>query len=213
MVSSLRFITLGIENTEESALIDYIEGEGEMKRDKKYVVFMVFISFAVTGVHQSMRSTGSLIIVPFLTDKESSFGVFGEEGHTNEFYRFNSQLIPSIEHDIIPVGYFIEEERIVEEFTDGKEQIKPVLYCDEPKDFISLYLSLTNAMNMERDLHELKTEEEESCDMLIPAERWKVSMANRNIMPDLHSLKIWQKLLISNLNVSSKEDRIKIIKT
>jgi len=44
--------------------------------------------------------------------------------------------------------------------------------------------------------------------------KWeKIYQANRNIMPDPHSLKIGQELLIPKITVSSKEERIKIIKT
>ncbi len=44
--------------------------------------------------------------------------------------------------------------------------------------------------------------------------KWtEIYQANKNEMPDPDSLKIGQELLIPNITVSSKEDRIKIIKT
>jgi hypothetical protein len=116
-----------------------------MKRDKKFVVFIVFISIAITGVLQYTRSPGTSQIVPYLTAMESSLCEFGEE-YTNEFYSFNSQLKPDIENSI-PVGYFVEEQRIIEEFTNEK-QIKPILCRYEPRD----YMSLTNGMRLVTDL-------------------------------------------------------------
>ena len=116
-----------------------------MKREKKFVVFIVFISIAVTGVLQYTRSAGTSHIVPYLTAMESSLSEFGEE-YTNEFYSFNGQLKPDIEHSI-PVEYFVEEQRIIEEFTDEK-QIKPILCRYESGD----YMSLTNGMKLVTDL-------------------------------------------------------------
>ena len=44
--------------------------------------------------------------------------------------------------------------------------------------------------------------------------KWKkIYQANRNIMPDPHSLKIGQEILIPKIAVSRKEDRNKIVKT
>jgi hypothetical protein len=44
--------------------------------------------------------------------------------------------------------------------------------------------------------------------------KWeKIYQANRNEMPDPHSLKIGQELLIPNITVSSKDERHRIIKT
>jgi len=111
-----------------------------MKLDKLFVIFIVFISFAVTGVLHYMRSPETQRIVPYLTALESSLCVFGE-GKTNEFYSINSQLTPGIEDDIIiPIGYFIEEQRIIEEFNNEK-QIKPILCRDEssPITYHSIY--------------------------------------------------------------------------
>ena len=117
-----------------------------MKREKKFVVFIVFISFAVTGVLQYTRSAGTSHIVPYLSAMESSLSEFGEE-YTNEFYSFNGQLKPDIEHSI-PVEYFVEEQRIIEEFTDQK-QINAILCRNESGD----YMSLTNGMKLVTDLY------------------------------------------------------------
>ncbi len=220
-----------------------------MKRDKLFVIFIVFISFAVTGVLHYMRSPETQRVVPYLTALESSLCVFGEE-KTNEFYSINGQLEPGIENNIIPIGYFVEEQRILEEFNDEK-QIKPILCRDESTNYISFYISLTNDMKVYGDAHELKTKEPKLCDTIFcsahqsvrtvnnnrrvthkirandslyklakryynDGSKWKkIYQANRNIMPDPHSLKIGQELIIPKITVSSKEnrDRNKIIKT
>jgi hypothetical protein len=131
-----------------------------MKRDKKFVVFIVFVSFVITGALQYMRSPGTPHIVPYLTALESSVSVIGK-GNTNEFYSFNSQLKPGIENNIIPIGYFVEEQRIIEEFNNEK-QIKPILCRNEPTDYISFYISLTDEMNLYGNAHKLKMSEVKS---------------------------------------------------
>ena len=213
-------------------------------------VLIICIAFATTGVLQYMRSPESRQIVPYLTELESSLSVFGE-GTTNEFYSFNSRLKPGIEgikENILPIDYFVEEQLIIEKYNNEK-QIKPILFRDEPTDYISFYISLTNDMNVYGSAHELEMKEVESCDTIISVgeqgvrtvnnnrrithrirandslyklakryyndgSKWEeIYKANRKIMPDPHSLKIGQKLHIPNITVSSKEDRIKVIKT
>lgn len=218
-----------------------------MKRDKLFVIFIVFISFAVTGVLHYMRSPETQKIAPYLTALESSLNVFGE-GKTNEFYSFNSQLKPGIENNIIPIGYFVEEQRIIEEF-NNKRQIKAITYRNEPADYISFYISLTDEMNLYGNAHKLKMSEVRSYDTIFSVglqsirtinnnhrithkikandslyklakmyyndgSKWEnIYQANKNKMPDPHSLKIGQELLIPNITVSSKEERHRIIKT
>ncbi len=218
-----------------------------MKRDKVFVIFIVFISFAITGVLHFMRSPESLKAVPYLISLESSLNVFGQE-KTNEYYSFNSNLKPAIEDNIIPIEYFIEEQRIIDEF-DNKKRNESILCRNEPTDYISFYMSLTNEMNVYGSSHELKMKDIGSCDTIITAphrsiritnsnrhiihkikandslfklakryyhdgSKWKkIYQANRNEMSDPNSLTIGQELLIPNITVSSKEDRIKIIKT
>jgi hypothetical protein len=221
----------------------------EMKRDKRFVIFIVFLSFAVTGILHYMRSPETQRIVPYLTALENSLSVFGE-GKTNEFYSFNSKLKAGTEGNIIPIGYFVEEqliiEVIIEEFNNEK-QIEPILCRDELTDYISFYISLTNDMYVND--HELKRKEPKSYDTIFSAahqgirkvnynhrithkimandslyklakkyyndgSKWeKIYQANRNIMPDPHSLKIGQELVIPNITVANKEGRNKIIKT
>lgn len=215
-------------------------------RDKKFVVFIVFISFTITGVLQYMRSSGTSRIVPYLSALESSTNVFGE-GSTNEFYSFNSQLKPGLENSI-PVGYFVEELRIIEEFTNEK-QIKPVLCRYEPKD----YISLTNGMRLVTDFYlfdktaQQQKRDEKVRESIIPEEDQKVKTAssqnthiirakdnlynlskkyykdeskwimiyeaNKNKMPDPHSLQIGQELLIPDITASGEVNKDKTSKT
>lgn len=217
-----------------------------MKRDKLFVIFIVFISFAVTGVLHYMRSPEKQRVIPYLNALESSLSVFGK-GKTNEFYSSNSQLKPGTENNIIPIGFFVEEQRIIEEFNNEK-RIKPILCRNKPTDYISFYISLTDSMNLYGNAHKLKmsevkydtifsvghqgiriannnrriTHKIKANDSLYKlakryyndGSKWeKIYQANRNEMPDPHSLKIGQELLIPNITVSSKEERHRIIKT
>ncbi len=218
-----------------------------MKRDKIFVVFIVCVAFAVTGVLQYMRSPETRKIVPYLTALESSLNVFGE-GKTNEFYSLHSQLEPNLEDNFIPIGYFVEEQRIIEEF-DNEKQIKPVLCRDEYTDYISFYISLTNDMNVYGSSHDLKKKDIELCDTIFcvshqsariennnrrithkirandslfklakryynDGSKWtEIYQANKKEMPDPHSLKIGQELLIPNITVSRRAERDRIIKT
>ncbi len=216
-----------------------------MKRDKIFVIFIVFVAFAVTGVLHYMRSPEAQKSVPYLIKLESSLSVFGE-GKTNEFYSLNSQLKP--DKEIIPIDYFVEEQRIIDEY-DNEKQIEPILCRDEFTDYISFYISLTNDMYTYGKAHDLKIKEAELCNTVFCAplqsirvvntnrrithkikandslfklaqryyndgSKWsEIYKANKKEMPDPNSLKIGQELLIPNINVSSKENRIKIIKT
>ncbi len=220
-----------------------------MKNDNRIVVLIICIAFAATGVLQYMRSPDAKKIMPYLSAMESSLNVFGK-GKTNEFYSLNSELAPAMDDKIIPIAYFVEELLILEEFTNQRQNT-PILYRDEPKDYISFYLSLTDDMDMKYDSAELKIEEEGLCDMMIPGYIREVSMANSNRrithkikandnlsklakryyndeskwyriyqankkrMPNPHSLKIGQELLIPDITLSSNEDRDRgrIVKT
>ncbi len=162
-----------------------------MKRSRKYAVIMVFISFVVIGVLQYMRPTGVPVKRPYIPVQEGSLSAFGE-GYTNEFYSFNSLLGPgiaSIEHDIVLVGNFIEEEWIIEEFANAK-QVKPILY--------------------RYDSAELRIEEERSYDMIISEDIKKVSMANsnQNITHKIEANDSLSKLAKRYYNDESKWDRI-----
>ncbi len=204
-----------------------------MKRDKIFVVFIVFISCVITGALQYLRSPETPQVISYLNVLDSNLRVFGE-GYTNEVYSFTGQLKPDTKDDIISVEDFVEEQRIIDEFTDTK-LIKPILYLTEHTDFISFYLSLTNSIYVNSDTLELKTKEDKSSDMIIPVERRNVRMvnkghifthkivandnlynlakkyyndeskwiriyeANKNKIPDPHSLKIGQELLIPDI--------------
>jgi hypothetical protein len=147
---------------------------GEMKRDNQFVICIVFIAFAVTGILHYMRSAKTGGILPCLTAIESNLNVFGK-GKTNEFYSFNTHVKPGIEDNIIPIGYFVEEQLIIEEFNNEK-QAKPILCRDEPSD----YISLTNEMNVPGNVHQLKMKEAKSYNTVFSAPHQSVRIVNNN---------------------------------
>ena len=179
-----------------------------MKKDKIVVVLIICIALAATGVLQNMRSHDSKVILPYLTALESSLNVFGK-GKTNEFYSLHSELEPVMDDKVIPIAYFVEELLILEEFTN-KRQVKPILCRDEPKDYISFYLSLTNGMGMKHNSAKLKIEEDGACDMIIPSELVKASLANSNrrITHKIKANDSLFKLAKRYYNDGSKWDRI-----
>ncbi len=146
-----------------------------MKRDKISVVFIVIVSCVITGVLQYSKSPETLGIISSLTAPDSNLCVSAEE-NTHELY---SQLKPAVEDTIIPIEYFIEEQRIIDEF-DNKKRIEPILCRNEPTDYISFYMSLTNEMNMYGSSHELKTEDVGSCDTSFTAPHRSIRIANGN---------------------------------
>ncbi len=105
----------------DSNILSGLEAEGKiMKRDKKFVIFIVFISIAITVVLQYSHSPEVRRMVPYLTALERSLSAHGE-GNANEFHSVNNPFKPVTGDDVIPVEYFIEEQRIIEEFTNEKQ--------------------------------------------------------------------------------------------
>ncbi len=149
-----------------------------MKRDKVFVIFIVFVAFGITGFLHFMRSPDSKEILPYLSAIESRLNVFGD-GKTNEFYSFNSELEPDLSDNIIPIDYFIEEQSIIDDY-EREKQVKTILYLDEPNDFISFYLSLTNPMDVKYNSVVLNDEGNGACGLIIPTELVKASVANSN---------------------------------
>ena len=217
-----------------------------MRRDKQFVIFIVILAFGVTGALHYMRSPETQRSVPYLIALENSLNVFGE-GKTNEFYSLNSQRNPNVKDSIIPIDYFVEEQRIIEEYENDK-YIRPLLRHEESTDYISFYMSLTND-NIYDNGRGLEVREAKSYNTIFSApyqsirvaniqycithkirandslsklarkyyndeSKWKkIYQANKNQMSNPNSLKIGQELLIPNITVSSKENRVKIIKT
>lgn len=148
-----------------------------MKRDKAFVIFIVIVSFGITGFLHIMRAPDSKEILPYLSAMESSLNIFGK-GKTNEFYSFNSLLQPDAE--IIPIDYFVEEQSIIDEY-DKEKQIESFLYLDEPNDYISFYLSLTNPVDVKYSSSAvLKNKEKGASGLIIPRELINASVANSN---------------------------------
>jgi hypothetical protein len=219
----------------------------EMRRDKQFVIFIIILAFGVTGGLHYMRSPETQRSVPYLIALENSLCVFGED-KTDDYYRASRQLAQNIEDNVIPIGYFVEEQRIIEEYKN-ENRFRPVLSPDKAPSYISFYISLTNDMNVYSDVHDLKIEEVKACDTTFSIEhpgvrivnnnrcithkirandslsklarkyyndesKWKkIYQANKDQMSNPNSLKIGQELLIPNITVSSKENRVKIIKT
>ncbi len=195
-----------------------------MKRDKVFVIFIVFVAFGITGFLHFMRSPDSKEILPYLSAIESRLNVFGE-GKTNEFYSFNSELEPDLSDKIIPIDYFIEEQSIIDDY-EREKQVKTILYLDEPNNFISFYLSLTNPMDVKYNSVVLNDEENRACGLVIPPELVKASVANSN-RRITHKIKAndslfklakryyndgskWKKIFQANKNKMSNPNSLKI---
>ena len=195
-----------------------------MKRDKVFVIFIVFVAFGITGFLHFMRSPDSKEILPYLSAIESRLNVFGE-GKTNEFYSFNSELEPDLSDKIIPIDYFIEEQSIIDDY-EREKQVKTILYLDEPNNFISFYLSLTNPMDVKYNSVVLNDEGNRASDLIIPPELVKASVANSN-RRITHKIKAndslfklakryyndgskWKKIFQANKNKMSNPNSLKI---
>ena len=195
-----------------------------MKRDKVFVIFIVFVAFGITGFLHFMRSPDSKEILPYLSAIESRLNVFGE-GKTNEFYSFNSELEPDLSDKIIPIDYFIEEQSIIDDY-EREKQVKTILYLDEPNDYISFYLSLTNPMDVKYNSVVLNDEGNRASDLIIPPELVKASVANSN-RRITHKIKAndslfklakryyndgskWKKIFQANKNKMSNPNSLKI---
>jgi len=195
-----------------------------MKRDKFFVIFIIFVSFGITGFLHFMRSPDSKEILPYLSAIEGTLNVFGE-GKTNEFYSLNSELEPDLSDKIIPIDYFIEEQSIIDEY-EREKQVKTILYLDEPNDFTSFYLSLTNPMDVKYNSVVLNDEVNGASDLIIPPELVKASVANSN-RRITHKIKAndslfklakryyndgskWKKIFQANKNKMSNPNSLKI---
>ena len=207
-----------------------------MKIDKILMAFIVIVACAITGVLQYSKSPVTRGIISYLTALDSNLCMFGV-GDTNEVHGFTSPLKPGTEDDIISIENFVEEQLIIEEFTN-KEQVGLISCCDESTDYISFCLSLTNNVNMNDNTLGLRMKGPKSSDTISSAalqgikiansnhstthkimaddnlynlakryyndeSKWiKIYQANKNRMPDPHSLKIGQELLIPDITVS-----------
>lgn len=205
-----------------------------MGRGTKYVIILVLLSFAITGVLQGMRSSEKAQNTPHLIAQKSGSSML-EEKPTNGF---SNQSIPCMEEDILPEELFVEEQRIIEEFTNEK-QIEPLLCGNELEDCVSW----TNDMSEHNDTPQLPIWEEEARMVTFPIKehqvitvssnstithkilandnlynlakkyykdqaKWtKIYEANKDIIPDPHSLNIGQKLLIPDISVSTNTDQ------
>ncbi len=146
-----------------------------MKRDKIFVMFIVIVSCVITCVLQYSKSPETLEIISSLTAPDSNLCVPAEE-NAHELY---SQLKPAVEDTIIPIEYFIEEQRIIDKF-DNKKLTDPILCRSKLTDYISFYMSLTNEINMYGSSYELKMKDARSCDTVFTAPHRSIRIANSN---------------------------------
>ncbi len=218
-----------------------------MRRDAKFAIFIIITAFVVTGLLQSMRSSENSEIVSYLTKLENDLCVF-DERYTNEFYSYNSQLKLGQEEGILSDESYVEEQSIIEEFTNA-DQVKQYLCSDVPDN----YISLTNDMRLVTDFYifdktpQLQKRDEKARETIVSEEDQKVRMpsnsqsthiirandnlynlskkyykdeskwrmiyeANKNKIPDPHSLQIGQELLIPAITSSDGKNKIILAK-
>jgi LysM repeat protein len=150
----------------------------EMRRDKQFVIFIIVLAFGVTGVLHYMRSPETQRSVPYLIALENSLCVFGED-KTDDYYRASSQMAQNIEDNVIPIGYFVEEQRIIEEYKN-ENRFRPVLSPDKAPSYISFYISLTNDMNIFENGRGLKVREAKSSNTIFSDPNQSIRIANNN---------------------------------
>ena len=142
-----------------------------MRRGTKYAIILVLLSFAITGVLQGVGSSEKAQNTPHLIAQKSSSSML-EEKPTNGF---GNQSLPCMEEDILPEEFFVEEQLIIEEFTNEK-QIEPLLYGNELEDCISW----TNDMSEHNNTPQLPIWEEETRKVTFPIKEHQVITVSSN---------------------------------
>ena len=104
----------------------------KMRRDKKFAIFLIFISFVIAGVLQTMRSTNNDYKLPYLATLESNLIVLDEKcsKELNTYSGLNTDV------NKLPEEKFVEEQSIIEEFTDEK-QSESVAYDKESENSLT----------------------------------------------------------------------------
>ncbi len=205
-----------------------------MRRNTKYTIILVLLSFAITGVLQGMRASEKAQNTPHLIAQKSSSSML-EEKLTNVF---SNKSLLCMEEDILPEILFVEDQQIIKEFTNEK-QIEPLLCGNELEDCISW----TKDMSEHNETSQLPVWEEETRKITFSVEeqqvitvssnrtithkilandnlynlakkyykdqtKWtKIYEANKGIIPDPDSLVIGQKLLIPDISASTNMDQ------
>ncbi len=129
-----------------------------MRRDKIFAVFLIFISFAIAGVLQAVRSSSNKEHnLPYLATLESSLIVLDRKcsDELNTYSGLNTEV------EDLPAEYFVEKQGIIEEFTD-KKQSETTTYGKEAEVSISFIndKSMGTDLNFRVDISQLQTLEE-----------------------------------------------------
>ncbi len=201
-----------------------------MRRDKKFAIFLIFISFAIAGVLQALSSTNKEHSLPYLATLESDLIVLDEKC-SNELNTY-SGLSPEVKN--LPVERFVEELRIIEEFTDQK-QSESISYGEKSEASISFINNTSVGVNQHFcvDIPKLQTLDEAARETNITIfnknnevthtirandnlynlaikyykdqSKWTlIYQANKNKMSDPNSLQIGQELIIPKIKTAKK---------
>jgi hypothetical protein len=201
-----------------------------MRRDKKFAIFLIIISFAIAGVLQFMRSTNKEYNLTYLATLESNLIVLDEKC-SNELNTYSGM---NTEVNNLPIECFVEEQGIIEEFTD-QNQGESVAIGKESKAIISFVndKSMSTNHNFRIGIPHLQTLEEAARETNIittskknglthkirandnlynlaikyykDQSKWTmIYQANKNQMSDPNSLKIGQELLIPKIKTSKE---------
>ena len=205
-----------------------------MRRDKKFAIFLIFMSFAIAGVLQALSSTNKEHNLPYLATLESDLIVLDEKC-SNELNTYSGL---STEVNNLPVECFVEEQGIIEEFTDqnqsdsianGKESEPTISFVNDKS--INAYHNFRVGIPQLQTLDEAASE----TDIIITRKKsglthkirandnlynlaikyykdqskWTmIYQANKNQMSDPNALQIGQELLIPKIK-ASKESKQK----
>ena len=211
-----------------------------MRRGTKYAIILVLLSFAITGVFQGMRSSAKAQNTPHLIAQKSSSSML-EEKPTNgfgnrslpcmeedilpeEFFVKEQQIIEEFtnEKQIEPLLYGNELEDCISWTNDmsehnntpqlpiWEEETRKVTFPIKEHQVITVSSNSTithkilandNLYNLAKKYYKDQT-------------KWtKIYEANKDIIPDPHSLNIGQKLLIPGISVSTNTDQSIAYKT
>lgn len=91
-----------------------IDKEEKMRRNKKFAIFLVFMSFAIAGVLQILSSSNKEHNLSYLATLENNLVVLDEKltRELNTYSGLNTVRNP------LHIDYFVEEKEIIEEFID-----------------------------------------------------------------------------------------------
>jgi len=205
-----------------------------MRRDKKFAIFLIIISFAIAGVLQAMRATNKEHNLPYLATLENNLIVLDKKcsSELNTYSGLNTTVTN------LPAECFVEELSIIEEFTD-QNQVESVAFGNESKATISFVndKSMSTDHNFRIGIPQLQTLDEAAreTNIIITSKnnelthkisandnlynlaikyykdqsKWTmIYQANKHQISDPNSLQIGQELLIPKIKTSEKTKQI-----